>query len=669
MARSGVGIRRRGAAGVALSVALLMSVFASPPAPAASPPGAVHAGDYRTCKTCAAALEKSFGHVKSNLGKSVLGGQWYAEFLGAFYAGFAFLAEGNSPAEAKQCAEHVCKYFDWVKRHGGYEGWFCSMAMLYLTEYGLRYGLTPEMAAKLEWGAKWAHKTREKEGGWFHGPRWGQGNYALDISSVGCGYFMALEEMRALGLQTGPALDEAREYVEMVCDGRSVAYGLWGRGGFSLAAASYVFLGLTSTGQDGDPRVAGIGRHLQESCRDVRKAHASGNLHHFAVAAALHRVGPEAYGRFAQYYLHDLIIPNLRPDGTIAAFPNDEGGDAPAAYAKLKDGSDYVSTAILAAMILFERPGAFAPLPVKKRGGISNKDAFRAATEAMEKGDVAKAYKYYAQVLPMGDSDDLVPKAQEALRKIEAPLRLRLQELREGETKGVEEAKRLAEAGDYRGAVGVFDGLIRACDALYKQHAGIPLADEAKDRADSLKKLSQSVRTKAAFSGGGRPASIPDTARAGGAAVTETSQEAKAEAAAGPGPAASPEAGGRLKDPALLRAWEGRMKKRLAAVVQGGGKVRRELKALGARATVTAAEESGLQVLLEGGGRVDLGWGQLQSPDWCALALALAEAPGAPEDHALAAFFLLAAGEAAKAKNHLDRAGDAAAALRDAFGG
>ena len=96
--------------------------------------------------------------------------------------------------------------------------------------------------------------------------------------------------------------------------------------------------------------------------------------------------------------------------------------------------------------------------------------------------------------------------------------------------------------------------------------------------------------------------------------------------------------------------------------------MRGELKALGARATVTAAAETGLQVLLEGGGRVDLGWGQLQPSDWRGFAVALAGSPGTPEDHALAAFFLLAAGEAAKAKGHLDRAGDGADAVRDAFG-
>jgi hypothetical protein len=638
-----------------IAAALLAALLAVPAAPASPPPdaGAGHPGDYRTCKVCAAALEKSFGHVKSNLSKSVLSNQWYAEFLGAFYAGFAFLAEGNSPNEAKQCADHIVKYFDWVRRHGGYEGWFCSMAMLYLTEYSLRYGATPEIAAKLEWGAKWAHKTREKEGGWFHGPRWGQGNYALDISSVGCGYFMALEEMKALGLQTGPALAEAREYAEMVCDGRSVAYGLWGRGGFSLGAASYLFLGLTSTGQTEDPRVAGIGRHLQESCRDVRKAHASGNLHHFGVAAALHRVGPEAYGRFAQYYLHELIIPNMRPDGTIAAFPNDEGGDAKAVYARLKEGSDYASTAILAAMILFERPGAFSPLPSKKRGMLTNKEAFRIGTEALAKGDVARAHKHFAQVLPLADADDLVPKAQEELRKIEAPIRQRLKEARAQEEKDLAEIKAMTEGGDYRGAVARFDALIQLYDNVAKEFGGIPLAQEAKSQGDSLRKLAQGIRTKAAFSG-------PSKAAAGDAAPPAA---APASATAAP-----PPAGGRLKDPALLKTWEERSRARVRAVVGGGGKVRGDLKALGARVTVSSASDAGLKVWMEGGGQIELAWAQVQASDWQSLSAALAEAPGAAEDHALAAFWLLAAGEGAKAQSHLARAGDQAAAVRAAFG-
>jgi hypothetical protein len=646
---------RKAARQVGIAVLLLAGLLATPASAAPAPdPGASHPGDYRTCKVCAAALEKSFGYVKSNLGKSVLANTWYAEFLGAFHAGFAFLAEGNSPTEAKQCADHICKYFDWARRHGGYEGWFCSMAMLYLTEYSLRYGATPEIAAKLEWGAKWAHKTREKEGGWFHGPRWGQGNYALDISSVGCGYFMALEEMKALGLQTGPALGEAREYVEMVCDNRSVAYGLWGRGGFSLGASAYVFLGLTSTGQLDDPRVAGIGGFLKENYRDIRKAHACGNLHHFGVAAALHRVGPEAYGRFAQYYLHEMIIPNMRADGTIAAFPNDDAGEARATYAKLKDGSDYVGTAILATMILLERPGAFSPLPSKKRGMLTNKEAFRIATEALAKGDIPKAYKHFVQVLPMADADELVPQAQEQIRKIEAPLRQRLKDARAQEERDLAQAKTLADAGDYRGAVQAYDGLIKMYDEIAKEFAGIPVAQEAKTSGDLLRKASQGLRTKAAFSGG---AAAP--APASGPAATT------APAAAG---GAAPAPGGKLKNPETLKIWEERLKERVRTLVKGGVKVRGEIRALGGRVAIVGADDlAGIRAMIEGGGQVDLAWSRLQPADWRSLAVGLAEAQDTPEDHALAAFYRMAAGEGAKAQNHLARAGTQAAAVRDAF--
>lgn len=624
-------------------------------APARNEAG-VHPEDYRTCPVCKPAFDKSFGYLKSNLQKSVLNSVWYAEMLGSFYGGFAFLMEGNSQKEAKQCADHICKYFDWCKNHMGYEGWFCSMSMLYLTEYSLRYGTTPEIAAKLEWGAKWVHKTREKEGGWFHGPRWGQGNYALDISSVGCGYFMALEEMKVLGLQTGPALEEARDYVSKVCDGKSVAYGLWGRGGFSLGASGYILIGLTSTGQRDDPRVAGIGQFLRQNYRDIRKAHACGYLHHFGVAAALHRVGPEAYGPFAQYYLHEIIIPNQRPDGAIGAFPNDNSADVASAYAPMKEGSDYVCTAVLAAMILLERPGAFSPTAVKKKDSITNKEAFGIASEAMAKGDLAKAHKYFAEVLPLGDSEELVPQAQEQVKKIEAPIRQRVKEAQDREAKEVPEAKALADAKDYRGALAAYDGVIKAYADLLKECGGIAFVDELKKPLDELKKAASQLKMNLAFSGGGRTSAAP--------AASPAAKDSQPAAA----PAAQPVALGKLKDPELLKTWEGKLKARVLSVLKAGAKVRFEFKALKQRMTIVALDEQGtVKAALEQGGQLDMRWAQFQAADWRSLAVELAQAQDTPADHALAAFFELYLDNRQRAEPHLEKAGAEAATVKEAF--
>jgi hypothetical protein len=658
----------RGVKGIAMGSVLRQSlaalVFAASicrAGPAAKADGPGHPGDYRTCPVCKQALEKSMGYLKGNLQKSVLSSVWYAEMLGSFYGGFAFLMEGNSQKEAKQCADHICKYFDWAKHHMGYEGWFCSMSMAYLTEYSLRYGATPEIKAKLEWGAKWVHKTREKEGGWFHGPRWGQGNYALDISSVGCGYFMALEEMRVLGMETGPALDDVRDYASRVCDGRSVAYGLWGKGGFSLGASGYILIGLTSSGQKDDPRVAGIGGFLKEHYRDVRKAHACGYLHHFGVAAALHRVGPEAYGPFAQYYLHELIIPNQRPDGSIGSFPNDNGDPAPTAYASMKENGDFACTAVLASMILLERPGAFSPNAVKKKDAISNKEAFRLASEALAKGDTGKAYRYFAEVLPLGDSEELVPQAQEQLKKLEAPIRERVKEAQDKEAKDIAEAKALADAKDYRGALALYDGVIKSYADLTKQYAGVPFVDDLKRPLEELKKAAAPLKTSLVFSSGGKTSSTP----ASKAAADNT----PANAPATPATAIAPQpALGKLKDPELLKVWEGKLKTRVQSVLKTGGKPRFDFKALKQRMLVVAMDDQGaMKAGLEQGGQMDLRWAQLQPADWHSLAINLAQAQDTPADHALAAFFDLYHDRKEQAEQHLDKAGPDAAAVKDAF--
>ena len=631
------------------------SVNAAEPTHPAGPLG-VHSGDYRTCKVCQAALQKSMGYLKANLQGKVLNSFWYAEFIGAFYAGFSFLMEGNSPNEAKQCAEQICRYLPyWPEHHMGYEGWFCSMAMLYLSEYSLRYGLTPKIAEKLEWGAKWVHKTREKEGGWFHGPRWGQGNYALDISTVGCGYYLALENMRILGLNTGPALDEARDYVSKVCDGRSVAYGLYGKGGFSLAATSYVLIGLTNSGQTNDPRVAGISAFFKSNYQDARKAHACGYMQHFGVALAMSRIGPEAYAPFAQYYLHDRLIPNMREDGSLANFPNDSSADSTAAYAGMKDGSDYVATAVFTSMILLERPGAFIPLPTKKAGGLSNKDAFKLGMEAMEKGDSTKAYIYFAQVLPLGDSEELVPNAQDELKKLEEPLRKRISDAKERESREMEDANKMIASRDFRGAIKLYDGVIKNYESILKDLKGIPFSEEVRGPMTELKKIAEPLRLKAVYAPNQSPVSPTESSSTNPASLVNGSTESITL--------------GALNDSALLKIWESKVKDRLRGVILAGIKPQFYHKSLSTRVTVSNLSDSSFQANLDRGGQMDMAWTQLKQSDWVNLVESLAEKENTPLDHALAAFFLLLSGEQVRGREELSKAGNEGTAVTAAFKG
>jgi hypothetical protein len=452
----------------------------------------LHREDHRTCSTCQEALGRSMDYLRKNFDKQVANDSWYAGMLNSFWGGFAFLIDGNSPKEAKVCAQRMCWYLEnWAKKGGGYDGWFASMAMLYLAEYSLRYGATPEIRASLEWGAKFCHKTRESEGGWFHNPRWGGPNYAIDISGVGCGYFAAVRSMERLGMETGPALEDVNDYIGKVCDGRSVAYGLNGRGGFALASASYVLIGLTSSGHPDDPRVKGIGSHLLENVERIRNAHANGNLHHFGVAAALHRVGPEAYARFAGFYLHDHFIPNMASDGSIAPFPNDNTKPPQEAYADLKKGGDYGATAILASMLMMERPGAFSPYPPRNPSLPPNKDCYAKAQELLASGKLSAAHLQLSQVLPGGGDDALIPRAQKQRQALEALLTQRLAALREP-LASADPADRDAAA-----PVGVtLQTSIEQAALLEKFAAGLPAATEAKALGVELRKRLGKLRGK-----------------------------------------------------------------------------------------------------------------------------------------------------------------------------
>ena len=76
-----------------------------------------------------------------------------------------------------------------------------------------------------------------------------------------------------------------------------------------------------------------------------------------------------------------------------------------------------------------------------------------------------------------------------------------------------------------------------------------------------------------------------------------------------------------------------------------------------------------MQVLIEGGSRMDLAWTQLLPADKLKLSLSLVEneVEATLEDQALAAFFLLHANKPEKAERHLRSAGKLGEAVRAAF--
>jgi hypothetical protein len=113
---------------------------------------------------------------------------------------------------------------------------------------------------------------------------------------------------------------------------------------------------------------------------------------------------------------------------------------------------------------------------------------------------------------------------------------------------------------------------------------------------------------------------------------------------------------------------EGRLRARAREVIADGTAIRFPLDAVGGTVTVRRIDETGeMAVRMEGGGEASVGWGRMTDRDCLALARTLAESPGTQADHALAAFFLLASGDAERAEAHLARSGPHAEPVRAAY--
>jgi hypothetical protein len=115
----------------------------------------------------------------------------------------------------------------------------------------------------------------------------------------------------------------------------------------------------------------------------------------------------------------------------------------------------------------------------------------------------------------------------------------------------------------------------------------------------------------------------------------------------------------KLKKPSadVLKEWEQRLQARVRAVLPEGRKPRFEFSALKERMIIQSLNEKGaMKAALEKGGTFDLAWAQLTSRDHLNLALGLTEQNAAPEDYALAAFFLFNADETERAQAQLAKA-------------
>jgi hypothetical protein len=600
---------------------------------------APHPTDYRDCPLCQAALAKAQAYLKKNFNP-----QFFGLILDSFFGGFAFMMDRgeNHEKELAVCARNCRNLIVKPTGDGNFANasdvgedwcsWKKSMAMYFLAEYSLRYGLNPENKAALVAGAEFATKTQQKGGGWFHSAPKEQ-QYSPDIAIIGCIFYAAFLEMKALGVDPGPILDQTRTYLESVSDGKTIGYSKGWHGGMGGGGADgFINLGLLGSGHADDRWGAGLAAWMKQNYMDAGHGHANGELHYFALGAALHRLGPEHYAKFATCHVHRLIEVQ-REDGSVPGLSHDNPNETEF-FQKLKSDpkaqGNYASTAVFACLLLMEQPGAFSPLPSKPPGSLSNKDAFKNGMDALARQEYAKAYGSFAQVLPPGDAGELIPQAREQLQKIEAIGRQRLQALQSKEselTKGAQDRRVSKER------LTAYADMIHAYEAFQKDFAGCTVSREALKCCEPLRKTLSDMRLRLAYGDGSAS-----------------------------GPTVKPRNAEALKD------WEGKLKTRLQALLAAGRKPRIELRALKSRITLNALDaKDNLDVSVEGGGKMTVTWRQFEPQDLLDLALAIAAGDENPEGHAVAAFFLLNANDSARAQDHLAKAGDFGAAVRAAF--
>lgn len=120
---------------------------------------------------------------------------------------------------------------------------------------------------------------------------------------------------------------------------------------------------------------------------------------------------------------------------------------------------------------------------------------------------------------------------------------------------------------------------------------------------------------------------------------------------------------------AVLAAWNGRLQAALRSAVAARRVPQYRSEPLRQTVSIREMDEGGtMTIAIPGGATLQVGWKQLRDAELASLAVDLARS-GEAGAHALAAFFLLAAGDQQVAQTHLGRAGGEAAAVEAAFAG
>ena len=431
-------------------------------APAQEKPPSTHNPDFRKCRKCAPALAKAMAYLKANLDSDKVKRPIGCPTGGYMMAGFAFMMDNNGEAWTKELERCVQSCVNAVHDDYFNRNWYLAMGLFFLSEYSMKYGMTPKIEKALKDGLKNAREQQEETGGWCHHLRmWAEGNYnknggGKDLGMATAMIYGALLEMKALGLGTGDVAARAQKNLEDISDGVGIRYGTDnGVGDAAMARASYVLLALQATGNVSHPFYAKYLKGLDQRYKAIdAEIHGYSPFHYFSVAAAMHRAGPEEYRKFAEEYL-DKMIASQTPEGAIT----------------LRADDDIANTAVFAAIVMMQKDRIFFPRANRadRPSPRSNKEEYRLGTEALVREEYGRAYQHLESVIPDRDSEDLVPQAREKMRKISEQSYARLKE-----------AETFAATGDSSEAIKAFQG-------VEKDFLGMPAAAEAKTRIQELR--------------------------------------------------------------------------------------------------------------------------------------------------------------------------------------
>jgi hypothetical protein len=311
-------------------------------------------------------LSKAIAFVKSKYKSSGLAGH--------VYAGFMFMMEGNSGAELADCVAWACRG---IKQKGFNGNWYLSMCMYFLAEYAMKYGLTPEIQSAFNDGLKIAAEQQEETGGWCHHKEmWKESGYnkkggGRDLGTVTSMIVGAFFIMKSLGVDPGSLLEKASKNLDSISDGRGgFTYGTDNRWhDVDGSRGANVLVGLLATRKTDHPWYGKIVESINARYTKCKDGHAFAPLHYFAVAAAMHRLGPGEYAKFYNHYV-PILSADQKDDGSVPM--QSDGG-------KRKDADRFMdsvaSTAVYACILMMQKDGTFVPKKAGKPMAGGNKPA------------------------------------------------------------------------------------------------------------------------------------------------------------------------------------------------------------------------------------------------------------------------------------------------------